>query len=814
LVSSGKNILERYKTMKNSLFKRAFATVAAVPLALSQCLTCTPYAATNDSVQSATGDTDSSKKEVYTLKDNFLYIDPAETESTWYSTINSEWVIVGNNNPVGYVKKATVANSILRNSGKYSAKAQVAVDMLSDEDIKYVVSPTGDITVTGKLVNPDLSKLTNAVKIPLDDTMKELAEKYGIPEILEADFSSVDFSGTYEIVVEGSDLALGNTMDIKAKYTANTPVNGKSVFAIGDAADFILAKFGEIQAIAYASIDSANLPADISAEAKKEFDSKFEKYLNWVVKFKNNQDKVNTVNRTASSSNFAGLVEKLNEFIKNGKYSDTIDKVENLANREFTIPATASDIMSLFYVADIYGAVIKQINKVAIDYDVQISKTDIASFVDNDLSAFEFTAKSGTYTLKGDFPDDEVADSVKHMVATVDVGDIYNADNNLATVGLRIYREPVVTTTSTSTSTTTSTTTTTATSTTDVTDDTTTSTTTDVTTSTTDVTDDTTTSTTTDVTTSTTDVTDDTTTSTTTDVTTTTDDPSSTTTTTDVTTTDDPSSTTTTDVTTTDDPSSTTTTSDTTTTASTDDPSSSTTTTSVTTVSLNGEVKNWSVSVETSTYGFYYSHDEEFNREQVAGITLHAVYTDDKTEDFDISAMYDFASTPAETFVKGDADFKYIAGLVYSGEDLVDTAGNVVLKKGDALKTINGNDAGVEVYIGLMGDVNLDYKVNAVDGSQILSFYAEVSTGVDADSTILSTSNKELVTDPTCIYDQFAAFLADVNQKKGAVENNWKTGKAGRAINAVDFSTILVYYASLTTGGTAGKDLWESVLDE
>ena len=792
--------------MKNSLFKRAIATVASVPLALSQCLTCASYAVTNDSVQSTAGNTDSSAKDAYTLKDNLLYIAPEQVESTWYSAFNAELVAIGNQKPEGYVTKETISNAVLNRAGKYESKAQLVLDMLSDEDIKYVVSPSGDITITGKIVNPDLSALMDAAKVvPIDDSMKELAEKYGAPEIAEADFSSVDFSGTYEIVLEGSDLANGYEMDVKAKYTANTAVNGKTVFAAGDAADFALAKFNEIKSIAYASIDSANLPADAAAQAKADFDSKFSKYERWINKAKNNQDKVYTVNRTTSSSDMKSLIATINNYIDNGKYSDTIDKVEDKINRELTIPATAKDIVNNSYVASIYDAVLKEINKTAIHYDVQISADDIAAFADNSLYNLTATAASGTYTLTGDFPDDEVADSVKHMVATVEAGDIYNADGTLATVGFRIYREPVETTTTTTDSTTTTattsgtdtTTTTTVTSTDTNTD-------TDTTTTTTSGTD---TNTDTDTTTTTTSGTD---TNTDTDTTTTTTSGTDTTTTTtsgtDTNTDTDTNTTTTSGTdTNTDTDTTTTTTSGTDTNTDTDTNTTTTsgtdTTTTTTDIVLNGKVESMSVTVETSGYGFYYTHDKEFNKEQVKNIALHIIYEDGKTEDID-SIAFDFASTPGETFVRYDADFKYDAALVYAGGDISDDTG-VVLKSGDALKTVTGNDASVEVYIGYMGDINLDYDVNSVDATQAQSYYAELST-IDAAGNKkkpldvqLSLSSK-LVTDPNSIYDHFAAFLGDVNQADGAVENNWKAEKPVRTIDAVDGSCILSCYTLLS----------------
>ncbi|MDE5835005.1 MAG: hypothetical protein K2H26_05745, partial [Ruminococcus sp.] len=244
------------------------------------------------------------------------------------------------------------------------------------------------------------------------------------------------------------------------------------------------------------------------------------------------------------------------------------------------------------------------------------------------------------------------------------------------------------------------------------------------------------------------------------------------------------------------------------------------TTTSVTTGTgaVLNEVKSWSVAVDPSGFGtgsgFYYSHETSFRKEQVKGITLHVEYVDSTLEpsDIDISESFDFASTPAETFIYGDADFKYVATLVYRGGDIIDDHDNVILKDGDVLKTKTGEDAGVEVYIGIMGDVDLDYLVNAVDATQILMYYASLSTGKGQNETLLSKTNPKLVTDPLCIYDQFAAFLGDVNQVNLHVEENWKTGKVGRLIDATDSTSILSYYAAVSTGKPHGIETWNSIL--
>ncbi|MDE5861345.1 MAG: hypothetical protein K2H28_04045, partial [Ruminococcus sp.] len=231
---------------------------------------------------------------------------------------------------------------------------------------------------------------------------------------------------------------------------------------------------------------------------------------------------------------------------------------------------------------------------------------------------------------------------------------------------------------------------------------------------------------------------------------------------------------------------------------------------------LPGEVSRLFATVtagEEGEYGFYYSYETEFHSEQVKEVAINVIYKDGTEQVLPIT--YEFASTPAETFVKYDVDFKYTAALVYNGGDITDSTGKVVLKSGDVLKTIDDEDAGVVAYIGYRGDVSLDYLVDAVDATQTQAYYAELSTGKKPGEVVLSDS--KLVESSSSIYDDFAAFLGDVNmtnQKEEIV--HWRTGKKGRALDAVDGTGILTAYAELSLKDTpytlGDKELWDAVL--
>ncbi|MDE7137984.1 MAG: hypothetical protein K2O29_05950 [Ruminococcus sp.] len=814
--------------MKNSLFKRAFAAVAAVPLALTQCLTYSSYAVANDSTQLSAGDTSDSAetKEAYTLKGNLLYIAPDQVESTWYSDFYAELIEMGSKKSTGTISTERIVDAVLSRADKLGNYSDLATDIVNliNNDIKYSISTNGDITVTGSIANPDLSFLTkdaqdninqkfDELKEEYETSKKEVSEKFDIPEeefetlniskeelvakygvsleeldkyaitiediaskldvpvetfdgvetiddikVPVFDFSSVDFSGTYEFVIEGSDLANGNKVDVRAKYTANQAVNGQTVFAMGDCADFALSKIEDIRNCAYKTIaDIADYDSEAADEVKAEFDKRFDGYVTKINKAKNQLGKVYTLERDAQAENMAELIQKINDYADKNKY---VDKIDNKLGKEYRLPSSVTEMVNKSVVANIYDDVLNQLNNSIVSYDVQIQSSEIAAFADNELSNLTATAAEGTYTLTGDFPDEEVASSVKHLVASVEVGDIYNVDTTLATVGLRIYREPVVTTTTTTDSTTTTTTTTT----------------------------------------------------------TSTDSNTSTTTNSTSTSSDSSTSTTTTNSTSTSFDSSTSTTTNSTSTSSDSSTSTSTSTSTNTGIVLSGEVKSLSVAAEAEGYGFYYSYEKEFHKEQVSGLTLNVTYVDDKTEEIDIVDLFDFEASPAEKFTKNNTTFKYNVALVYAGEDIVDETGKTVLAKGDTLKDASGYNVSVIAYIGVKGDINLDNLVDAIDVTQARSYYAAISagymTGLTANDVQLSISNTVLVTGPDSVYDDFAAFLGDVNQGSMVIEDNWRASKSDRLVDAVDATCISAYYALISrTGNTDSEEvIWEQVL--
>ena len=264
-------------------------------------------------------------------------------------------------------------------------------------------------------------------------------------------------------------------------------------------------------------------------------------------------------------------------------------------------------------------------------------------------------------------------------------------------------------------------------------------------------------------------------------------------------------------------PKTTTTTSDTTTTTTTT--TSDTTTTTTTTSVMAVEVGRYA-EVE-SDYGFYIDFDKEFNKEQITSAQLHVVYNDVAVDEdgleildedgnaivlkeyedvTDILDDVDFGdNTPGNTYTEENDIFRYDVPVSYEGEELKDADGNAVT---------------VEVYIGLKGDTNLNNVVDGTDATLTLRYYTLLISGVGGaavDPYTLTLSTSALVDSPTSVYEEFAAFLSDVNSE---LSDNWKLTKADRNVDGVDATQILRYYTLVISNNEPGEALWNTILNK
>ena len=243
------------------------------------------------------------------------------------------------------------------------------------------------------------------------------------------------------------------------------------------------------------------------------------------------------------------------------------------------------------------------------------------------------------------------------------------------------------------------------------------------------------------------------------------------------------------------------------------------TTTTTTTSVMAVEVGRYA-EVE-SDYGFYIDFDKEFNKEQITSAQLHVVYNDVAVDEdgleildedgnaivlkeyedvTDILDDVDFGdNTPGNTYTEENDTFRYDVPVSYEGEELKDADGNAVT---------------VEVYIGLKGDTNLNNVVDGTDATLTLRYYTLLISGVGGaavDPYTLTLSTSALVDSPTSVYEEFAAFLSDVNSE---LSDNWKLTKADRNVDGVDATQILRYYTLVISNNEPGEALWNTILNK
>ena len=172
--------------MKNSLFKRAVATVAAVPLALTQSLTCS-FAASDVSVPvsvAAAEDTDTS----FTLQ-SLLHIAPDDEDqySDWnFTASNAIDKLLAEGKTTGTINVAKLFDSIAPSTGQYREIFEHVAATVSEA--KYEIDSEGNIILSAK-VGDISAALSEVFKNSFGLLNEKLAEKYCAPELKNIDYS-------------------------------------------------------------------------------------------------------------------------------------------------------------------------------------------------------------------------------------------------------------------------------------------------------------------------------------------------------------------------------------------------------------------------------------------------------------------------------------------------------------------------------------------------------------------------------------------------------------------------------------------------
>ena len=787
--------------MKKSFFKRALASFAVIPLALTQCLSYS-FAATDESaVASAADSTDlSSAVNTNITLDSLLYINPdAEIvdgvqTSEWNMNVYSMIINAGQNGNGAVAIDPTSAMYLMSaNAGAYKE----LLEALSSE----VTETTCEVKSDGRIVLNakfnDLSKsIAKTVQNRISKEVDAVAEKYpeaDLTELKNIDFSALgEIAGTITATVDAS--ALQDSTTTPVTYEINLSDGTK--LTMSSALEYVLDKYDVAKeavvdafkgVFAEAQVTGVNIEA--ATEIGEKIDDIFAGYDNHIVK---TLDLIDTY--TAADFSATRKYEDTAAALAGLKAWATKKNLPNVANR---IPGTVTAGITKSAANDAFESFKNQLNASVIAPAVlNMTTAEIGAFADNDMKDLEISLEAGILTIKALNVTDKEQAELKaaleekglelissHKEITISTSlDAMNTGSGEFTLDIiRVLetKEKTTETTTTSVTTGSETETTTVATGSDVTSTTTEATGTDVTSTTTEATGSDVTSTTTVATGSDTDT--DTTTSTT-------------------------------DVSDTDTTTSTTDVSDTDTTTSTTEDSETTTTTTTTSYVRAYVVAEVGTQVNAELTGYFFSHD---NREFSAGM----LETLDVAGDFYLVEEY-FDGTNTSTVQVSLADALAAESISFNGATPAGTYdANSGFKydvpmfyKGEKLTADDGSAISLTAYIGVKGDVNLDGKVTPSDASTTLKYYAAVQTyngtGNAKDETVLCPGDDYASAE----YQNLAALLADINvDEKNA--DNWSLTKSERALTPADASSVLKFYATMqTTLEPVVYDVWNSVV--
>ena len=431
--------------MKNSLFKRAIATAAAVPLALTQCLTYASAVST-DMIEAPAAV--QAENDALTLE-SLLYIPADQTVSKWNMTVSNSLAAVQNR--TGDLDITPYVEDIAGKAGAYSDAVKVILTKyIIPNGVTYEITGSNDIILKGKVTSP---KQYDAYKGTPGEALKNVGDKYGVPGLInQVTFEDVDVSGEITVTIKASKLDTSTTVPVSVEFKT-----ADGSYGIGQIPAWAKGKVLEIQAVAEKAIKE-KVAADKVDAAIADYEAQIKKITDKLDKADAKIDSALKYSQSGDYANVAAIIAEANA---------------KLAEKNFKkqIPATATDIATNATVAKAYDQALKI---AAPNGEIAITAAELGAFADSikDITA---SLAGGVGTGTGTFDDAEkdaviayyadgskgftVKDSYKQIKATVDFSGIKSVD--AGSVDVQIERVLVTETTTTTPTTTTSTTTTT-----------------------------------------------------------------------------------------------------------------------------------------------------------------------------------------------------------------------------------------------------------------------------------------------------------------------------------------------------------------
>ena len=437
--------------MKNSLFKRAFAAVATVPLALTQCLSVANAVNVNDAIIiSAKTAPAENEYSVETIR----WMDPTEDDGAMYSLAevvrydsNGDGKIDENDeiDSVIYTKKSywntnigialdtiegkapsdtidltPVFDEVISSAGKYADIAQNVVNKIGDA--KYTIN-NRTVTVTAALDNIT-PVFEDFLQGKVSAELKELADKYGVEELDGVTFfDGIDISGDFFVEIETINGAEDRTLTGRVTFTDET---GK-VWSGAKIADYFNIKMDELQNSTASTINELKEKYDLTEEdiknlvqASQEFEDIVSKAKAYMTKGINKYYDMKDFTGEYHFDNYADMAQAINN---NELFNKGLDYIDNKAPDNITdkLPDRIPEDLDVIAQSQaVQNAFIKVINIIASKVDgitINLAPADVTELIES-ITNIDIAANAGTVTFDGDLPDNEEADAISYVITT------------------------------------------------------------------------------------------------------------------------------------------------------------------------------------------------------------------------------------------------------------------------------------------------------------------------------------------------------------------------------------------------------------
>ncbi len=410
--------------MKNSsLFKRAFATVATVPLALTQCLA-VANAVDVDNVAVVSSTKAAAPAEDVISVDTIMYIEPTESDnamyyledgkyikdSYWNTTISKFIQQLNAKAPNGTLDPKPIFEKVINRAGAYADLAQKAADKVNEAT--YSVDTNNNIVVNATM-DDIVPVFEDFAKEKVGSDLDKIADEYNMPELKTVKFfDGVEIAGSIEIVIDASELSNIEGKTINGKISFTDKATG-TVYNDDAIADYFKNKLNELKDAASSTIESLKTDYDFTDEeiAKRVEESQEYKDLFAKVKDGYQPEDGEIESMILESVEFKNLV---NDYMADHgvDYAEAESKIkesedyQNMVER-FTngVNLTDAEIKEILNESSDYKDLVNQyMADNAVDYDTA---------VDEVLKSDDYQALLDKYTDMYTYTDDEIHEMIK-----------------------------------------------------------------------------------------------------------------------------------------------------------------------------------------------------------------------------------------------------------------------------------------------------------------------------------------------------------------------------------------------------------------